>query len=479
MKKILTYTLLSALLLSGAFADDFDELFMDDGIDEMVTTSDARTDEVNHGALFETGSIKIGGTFDTSISTLTTLWADDEMNFGEHVNDTTLTPKLSAFLTLDARPTQTLRMYTKFGLAYPFKSSISLNRLSGQAASFSDYLKVKELFTDFSVADRAFFRFGLHTVTWGTGYFFSPVSDMINTSSINPEDAAAQVDGALNLRTQVTFPGTQNCLWFYIIPGDLKLINSATSAYFRETAFAAKGDLVFGGWEFGLGGYYKYQAAPKAMVTASGSIKKLGVFGEAVYQYGGNSEWKENDDWSGKTSVVQATAGIMYMWKRPSITLTAQYYYDGNGVDKLINMKGKDLGQYAGIAGIGDDEVIISVPNITQGHNFALLANFGRIFGTTDVTATVFGMFNVGKDDAYVNQSAVDSINTAIGGNGNSIGDINQYTKITSIIFSALLSYSPTESIKLSMGPYITMTKFTEPPVVSLKFQASLGGGKF
>ena len=128
---------------------------------------------------------------------------------------------------------------------------------------------------------------------------------------------------------------------------------------------------------------------------------------------------------------------------------------------------------------IDDDEVIISVPNITQGHNFALLANFGRIFGTTDVTATVFGMFNVGKDDAYVNQSAIDSINTAIGGNGNSIGDINQYTKITSIIFSALLSYSPTESIKFSMGPYITMTKFTEPPVVSLKLQASLGGGKF
>ena len=89
MKKILTYTLLSALFLSGSFADDFDELFMDDGIDEMVTTSDARTDEVNHGVLFETGSIKIGGTFDTSISTLTTLWADDEMNFGEHVNDTT------------------------------------------------------------------------------------------------------------------------------------------------------------------------------------------------------------------------------------------------------------------------------------------------------------------------------------------------------------------------------------------------------
>ena len=175
---------------------------------------------------------------------------------------------------------------------------------------------------------------------------------MINTSSINPEDTAAQVDGALNLRTQVTFPGTQNCLWFYIIPGDLKLINSATSAYFRETAFAAKGDLVFGGWEFGLGGYYKYQAAPKAMVTASGSIKKLGVFGEAVYQYGCNAEWKEDDDWSGKTSVVQATAGIMYMWKRPSITLTAQYYYDGNGVDKIINMKGKDLGQYPGIDGI-------------------------------------------------------------------------------------------------------------------------------
>lgn len=471
MKKLLVLLCFSLLSISFVFADDDDDLFFDDddGILEFEAETDARTDELNHGALFETGSIKIGGRFDTSVSTTTTLWANDGETFSTHLNDTKLSPALSAYLSLDARPTQTLRMYTKFGLAYPFVSTVGITGFN--SFSIVDYLKVKEMFTDFSVNDRAFFRFGLHTVTWGTGYFFSPVSDMINTSSINPEDTDAQVDGAFNLRTQITFPGTQNCLWLYVIPST-DFTQGTAESYLRDTAFAGKGDLVFGNWEIGLGGFYKHAVAPKAMITASGSIGKVSVFGELVYQYGGNSEWKEKDNWANKTSIFQATVGMTYLWKDPAIVLAAQYYFDGNNVDRLVYLHGSDV---SAIPSEYKDQVLIDIPRFTEGHNFAVLATFGKVFGSSDFNATVLGIMNVGREENYINEPAIKSIPQL----RDYDFDLSQYSKITSIILSGMLNYSPMDSLRFGVGPYITWEDFNSKPVVAVKLSATLGGGKF
>ena len=420
-----------------------DDLFGDDGI-EIVESVTADND-LSKGTLFEAGAIKIGGKFDTSLGTSTVLYSDDEEeDFGDYIKETAFEPKLSAFLTVDARPTDVLRMYTKLGIGYPFKdTAVTTKTLEPNPfvpdgytekyeTSSTNWFKMKEIFTDFSAADRAFFRFGLHTVTWGTGYFFSPVSDIINATSINPEDVEAQVDGVVNLRTQITFPDSQNCLWAYIIPSSVKA---------QETALAAKGDFVFGGWEIGLGGYYKYENAPKAILTASGSIKKFNIFGEFVYQYGGTSEWTQNTDWENKEHIVQATAGLSYTFKDPQITLAGQYYYDGNNKDFTH--------QY-----------------FTYGHNIAALVNFGKILGNTDLTASVFGMVNFGKEELpelyalMINQMGMGSfINTAT--------------------FSASISYTPFKNFKVSCGPYVTFAAWDDKPTVSLKINAVLGGGKF
>lgn len=460
MKKSVVFSVIAVLLAASVFAQSDEDFFFDDGIIEQDENISGDYD-LSHGTLFENGSIKIGGLFSTSLGTTTTLWAEDSDDFGENLKNTTLTPTVSAFLTVDARPTQTLRMYTKFGVAYPFGSKISayVNKnesdlplgfdengiIMGKKvnASFSDYIQIKELFTDFSVADRAFFRFGLHTVTWGTGYFFSPVSDMINTSSIDPENVSEQVDGALNLRTQITFPGTQNCLWLYVIP-----TSDYQNPLLRDTGFAGKADIVIGNWELGVGGFYKYDSAPKVMFTATGSLQKVSFFGEFVYQYGADAEWKPynpmlamilvpNAKTDSKTNIVQATVGFSYFWKEPSITLAAQYYYDGNDVD---------FAHYY----------------VTAGHNFAVVANFGRIFGTTDVTATVFGMINYGKGE----------INSAL-------KDAMQDIPLNSITTSAMLNYSPVSAFTVSAGPYLTWEAVDSKPKVAMKITAKLGGGKF
>ena len=431
------------------FSDDVfseDSLFADgDGIDEVNEVS-AKTD-LSKGILFEDGSIKIGGNFTTSLETKTVLYSEEDKSFGENLKDSVLTPTANANLIVDARPTQSLRMYTKFGIQYPYTVKGNLQNENSfdktvtlkTQVTISDWFSLKELFTDFSIADTAFFRFGLHTVTWGTGYFFSPVSDLINTSSIDPENTSAQVDGSLNLRTQIVLPNTQNCLWFYVIPSTDFVAGTTADTYLRDTALAAKADLVFGNWEFGIGGFYKYQNAPKAMLTASGSLKNVSIFGEFVYRYGADSEWStKKDDWSDKTNIFQATVGLSRYWKNPAITLAAQYYYDGNNKDN----------QY-----------------FTYGHNVAASLIFGKILGNSDFTASIFGIVNFGKEDLPPSLSAMLPQTYA--------------SFINTMTLSAMVNYSPLSTIKIGMGPYITWKSFDNNPIVSLKLSASLGGGKF
>lgn len=458
MKKTLTLLFISFLTVSiFAQSDDDlfgdDDFFSDDGIEEVADVS-AKSD-LSKGVIFDTGSIKVGGSLTAGISTNTVLYSPSSTDFCENLKNTKLKPDLSAMLSVDARPTETLRMYTKFGLAYPFVNSAT--SVTYQTAltpiptfqtttSITDWFKLKELFTDFSIKDTAFFRFGIHTVTWGAGYFFSPVSDMINTSSIDPENPEKQVDGALNLRTQIIIPNSQNCLWFYVIPST-KFTNQTAESYARDTALAGKADILIGNWELGLGAFYKYQNALKAMLTATGSLKKVSFFGELVYSYGAASEWATNTDWDGKTNIFQATAGLSYYWKDPMITLAAQYYFNGNDKDAPYN--------YA----IG-------------GHNLAAMVNFGKVLGNEDLTASIFSMANFGREELSDSELAV----LKLAGVDESLISAMTGTAFTT---TAMLYYSPVKEMKVGMGPVLTFKTFDENPTVSLKLSATLGGGKF
>ena len=104
--------------------------------------------------------------------------------------------------------------------------------------------------------------------------------------------------------------------------------------------------------------------------------------------------------------------------------------------------------------------------DLTKGHNVALLLSFGRIFGTTDLTASVFGMVNFGKEDL---PAMVSSMREEYGASS----FLNAGT------FSAMLNYAPTKTIKMGIGPYMTFADWDKAPVVSLKLEFTLGGGKF
>ena len=450
MKRKVVFLFLSIFLFAGIlfaqsdddlFGGSDDDFFTDDSIVEVSDVS-AKTD-LSKGVIFETGSIKIGGSLSAGITTNTVLYSPENKSLGENIYNSKLKPDLSAMLSVDARPTDILRIYTKFGFAYPFEDKVVAGVSS---SSVVNWFKLKELFTDFSLKDTAFFRFGIHTVTWGTGYFFSPVSDMINTSSIDPENPEKQVDGALNLRTQIVFPNSQNCLWFYVIPST-NFTNQTAESYMRETALAGKFDLLIGNWEFGLGGYYKYQSAPKAMLTATGSLKKLSFYGEFVYSYGSTQEWGRNPEWDNKTNIIQATAGISYYWKEPMITFAAQYYFNGNTKDIPYNY-------------------------IISGHNVAAMLNFGKLFNNKDFTLSIFAMGNFGRVEITDQEMA------AYRAYGVTDETLNAMTG-TSLTTTAMFYYSPVKELKVGLGPSLTFKDFKNNPTLSLKLSANFGGGQF
>ena len=190
------------------------------------------------------------------------------------------------------------------------------------------------------------------------------------------------------------------------------------------------------------------------MITASGSLKKMTIFGEALYQYGGNSEWEADSSWNNKSNIFQATVGVSYYWKDPQITLAAQYYYDGNDVDKLYSIPG-----------------ILVIPEFYQGHNIAFITNFGKIGDVKDLSISLFGMMNFGRNDVFVTPEVLPNLGTK----GLKESDI--YLPVAT--FSATANYSVNSALSFGAGPYITVTDWDEKPVVALKLSAKLGGGNY
>ena len=190
-------------------------------------------------------------------------------------------------------------------------------------------IKIQELYTDFSAKNIAFFRFGKHAVKWGTGYFYSP-ADVINISRIDPQDPTADREGGISLRTHIIIPKTQHNIWLYLLPP-----GQGDGYDPKYTAGAAKGEVVFGNWELGFGGWYKYEKAPRLITTVSGSIAgKVAVFGEGVFAWGSDYTYYKADmsSYTEKSKpFFQATLGGSYSNADTNTSIALQYFYNGFG----------------------------------------------------------------------------------------------------------------------------------------------------
>lgn len=320
-----------------SFSFDEDDLF---GAEDAVVETVAESDEGSAvQSLLVSESVRVGGSFSGSAETG---WTWDEPWDGSfdlaEPDSYALEPSLSALVFFDGRPTDSTRFYGSVKTAWPFVSSTSALDSDGDPTGdtvATPNVEVFELFSDFSWNDSLYLRFGKQTINWGVGYFFSP-ANVMNLEAIDPLDPEVQLEGPVALRAHYPVPGTQHNLWGYAV-------FDAASMRPQDTAVAAKAEFVVGGWELGAGGYYENEEPLRGVLTASGSVGQVSLFGEATLSRGSDRTWvtevspalaasqfisTETDE---ESPFFKGTAGFMYSHSDSNVTVMGQYLYDGEG----------------------------------------------------------------------------------------------------------------------------------------------------
>jgi hypothetical protein len=486
----LAATLLTAMLLAAgglvaqdAFSFSEDDLFAFDDIIEVVEDS-GNQNIVD--SLLVTEGIRIGGSFSGN-ATVSASWDDPwSSKFFDGTENFTLVPSLNASLFFDARPSAGSRFYGSFRTSWPFETSTKV--LTGAEYVPADTnplnpkehikttsttittpnVKVFELFSDFNWDGKAFFRFGKQTVSWGVGYFFSP-ADVINMQAIDPENPTAQREGPVTLRLHVPVPRSQHNLWAYAIV-------DSTSKKPYDTAAAVKAEFVLGAWEFGVGGWYKNEHPLRGMLTASGSVGKVGLFGEAYLARGSDRSWvtevspalaatgfvsrEENKE----SAFFKGTAGFSYSNSTHKISLAGQYLYDGEGYSnedrkaRITEARDSEDAIRTAMAMLGMDADTL-FPLFLKG----LILNSGRHYAA----------FSFNRSDLLVKK-----LNFSFFAMGN-LSDFSGFARpsLSYRLFDGMsLSTSAMFAFGLPDSEYLVLN---DGPALNLSFSLSLGGGRF
>ncbi len=408
---------------AGGNASLEDELFGGDS-EAVVTPEQANAEnekdplrlkgDLNSATLsLENTKLRIGGSLNSELG-LKYVWEDPYTKKDDYKKaflnpqNAVLRPTLGASLFFDARPIQNLKLYGKFLFAFPFEKSLNGTFLVPKSlvspngteipinVNGSPNIKIWELYTDFSVKDTAFFRFGKHTVKWGTGYFYSP-ADVINLSRIDPQKPTEDREGPVSLRTHIVIPKTQYNIWLYLLPD---------TTYFKpqHTAAAAKAEFVFGDWELGLGGWYRYEKAPRFITTLSGSIAgKVAVFAEGVFAWGSDYTYYKNDvaftAYTEKNKpFFQATLGGAYSNAKSHTSLSFQYYYNGFGYKKDTGVANAASQRYAASNQMDKSarEVLQNIYAMgNRGQHYIALTLSQNKIGTEKLSADLFQQFEI------------------------------------------------------------------------------------
>jgi hypothetical protein len=375
--------------------DDYDSLFEDE---DMIDTADESEMIANpQDELLEQEGVRWGGRIRGSL-TADWNWDDiwtSEFSATDPVSDS-FTPTIGADLFFDARPDPEFRAYGKlemdtttdggtpgFTLTADTLDSGTLpegwtteenddgdieirdasgtlvTTIAGDEDTSEDEeddeepttgtapgldITVFELFADYTWNDTLFFRFGKHTIKWGTGYFFSP-ADVLNLTAVDAEEPTADREGPVSLRALYPFGITGNA-YLYVITN--------ANADALDVAVAPKVEFVLGPGEVGLGGYYQRALAPRLVALYTATVGEVDLFGEAVLLWGSDRVFvRPSRDQSAAEAdpddelelvldtyeldgglFLQGTGGARYLkeWENGvSLALIGQYFFNGEG----------------------------------------------------------------------------------------------------------------------------------------------------
>lgn len=368
------------------FSMDEDALFGSGGLlTEIEPDSGSALEEV---FLVQEG-VDVGGSYSLSMG-VGRIWTPEDG--GPAGGNADRRADLSGSLFLDARPSREFRAFAKI------KGDVRLTE-----SPLDPNIALHELFADFTLADKAFFRLGKQTVNWGVGYFFSP-ADIINVGRIDPENPEAEREGPVALGLHLP-SGRSNFYTYAIvdgIAGDYRL------------ALAPKVEFVFGRSEVGAGFYYRADRAPRAMATLSTSFGRLSLFGEAVLSKGSDKRFVREvpvspDNPFGLAVVTDqdtvrfhGTAGARAAYSDPdgrfSVSAAGQYYYNGEGYDGEFSKANRA----AMLLLLGTGQ-LAATDVMSTGRHYAALSLGGTSRSFKDFAPAAFWMGNLSDGSGMVN----------------------------------------------------------------------------
>ncbi|TFG84565.1 MAG: hypothetical protein E4H20_02805 [Spirochaetales bacterium] len=449
-----------------------DDLF---GSDEtIVETVDEGTASDAVSSLMVTKSVRIGGSFSGS-ATSTWKWNNPWSGFDPIDPDSYgLEPTLSGALFFDARPSESARFYGSVKSSWPFETTETFLTSAEWVTGPPDYVsttsntitapnaEVFELFSDFSWNDSLYLRFGKQTINWGVGYFFSP-ANVMNLQVIDPMDPTAQLEGPVSLRAHYSIPGTQNNLWAYAV------FDSATMKP-EDTAVAARAEFVLGGWEAGLGTWYKNDSPLRGIMTLSGSVRDVSLFGEAYLARGSDKTWVTTVTDEEATNFIETTTDATspffkgttgFMWTQSdwNLTLAGQYYYDGEGYandDREARIAEAHTAEPVIISSLGSDAAF-------SGFLKGLILGSGRHYAA----------FSLSKSELFVDDL---SVSLFVIGN---LSDFSGYAKptVSYTLFDGLsASLSVAFAFGLTDSEYLVLN---DGPSMAWSIGLTMGSGSF
>lgn len=244
--------------------------------------------------------VRLGGSFKFSLSTGTMYrrdyadWTleylfsggtfDDPSGTNEDIENSSL--NLGGSLWFSARPSDSIRFYGKALVDYPF-SDLAASLADLEALADNDPLTVPtgqgiavpnlaiwELFADFNIDSKVFFRAGKQMVKWGVGYFFQP-ADIVSLTAVDVNDPTAEREGPLAVKANIPLD-IHNLDFYAIVP------SGATMDSITDLGLAGRFRFVLADWEFGLGALYQQDQDWNFTATASGSIWEFNFFAEAL-----------------------------------------------------------------------------------------------------------------------------------------------------------------------------------------------------
>jgi hypothetical protein len=116
----------------------------------------------------------------------------------------------------------------------------------------STELNFKEVFLDFNIAQRVYFRLGKQVLQWGRNYFWNP-TDLLNVEQKDFFNMSDYRDGAMGIKMHIPFGTAVNIYGFLDIGDEAKP---------EDFGIAGKVEFVLGRSEFGLSAWAKQGYVP-------------------------------------------------------------------------------------------------------------------------------------------------------------------------------------------------------------------------